>query len=52
MREVNIIDGQDLSHDPVANKANAADPWIIQKGSLKGLHDMLSGVRYLVRWVP
>ncbi|RDX43407.1 lysophospholipase [Lentinus brumalis] len=39
---------EDLSHDPVANNANAADPWIIQKGSLKGLHDMLSGGEQLL----
>ena len=29
----------------MANEANVNDPLIIQKGSLKGLHDMLSGVR-------
>ncbi|RPD57963.1 lysophospholipase [Lentinus tigrinus ALCF2SS1-7] len=38
----------DLSHDPVANAANAEDPWIVQKGSLKGLHDMLSGGEQLL----
>ncbi|KAI0753189.1 lysophospholipase [Daedaleopsis nitida] len=39
---------EDLSHDPVANHANSEDPWIIQKGSLKGLHDMLSGGEQLL----
>ncbi|KAI0629458.1 lysophospholipase [Trametes polyzona] len=34
---------EDLSHDTAANEANANDPWIIQKGSLRGLRDMLSG---------
>ncbi|TBU27908.1 lysophospholipase [Dichomitus squalens] len=39
---------EDLSHDPLANLANVNDPWIIQKGSLKGLHDMLSGGEQLL----
>ncbi|KAI0767163.1 lysophospholipase [Fomes fomentarius] len=39
---------EDLSHDSVANALNTNDPWIIQKGSLKGLHDMLSGGEQLL----
>ncbi|KAI0323124.1 hypothetical protein GY45DRAFT_1376599 [Cubamyces sp. BRFM 1775] len=39
---------QDLSHDAAANEANAKDPWIIQKGSLRGLRDMLSGGEQLL----
>lgn len=38
---------QDLSHNTVANEANSTDPWIMQKGSLRGLRDMLSGVRFI-----
>ncbi|EMD32944.1 hypothetical protein CERSUDRAFT_160986 [Gelatoporia subvermispora B] len=34
---------EDLSHNQVANEAVAKDPLIVQKGSLQGLHDMLSG---------
>ncbi|KAM5537986.1 hypothetical protein V8D89_008462 [Ganoderma adspersum] len=39
---------EDLSHDPVANEANANDELIIQKGSLKGIHDMLTGGEHLL----
>ena len=39
---------QDLSHDKAANDANRTDPLVIQKGSLKGLNDMLSGVRLVI----
>ncbi|KAI0663986.1 lysophospholipase [Cubamyces menziesii] len=39
---------EDLSHDAAANEANAKDPWIIQKGSLRGLRDMLSGGEQLL----
>ncbi len=35
---------QNLSHDPVRNEANANDPRIIHKGSLRVLNDMLTGV--------
>ncbi|OBZ69831.1 Negative regulator of differentiation 1 [Grifola frondosa] len=40
---------EDLSHDPAANEANAKDPLIIQKGSLRGLDDMLSGGEKLLQ---
>ncbi|KAL7277718.1 LOW QUALITY PROTEIN: hypothetical protein ACG7TL_008654 [Trametes sanguinea] len=33
-----------LSHDPQAQKAAANDPLMLQKGSLRGLSDMLGGV--------
>ncbi|KAI1782744.1 lysophospholipase [Ganoderma leucocontextum] len=39
---------EDLSHDPVANEANANDELCIQKGSLKGVHDMLTGGEHLL----
>ncbi|KAI0359525.1 alpha/beta-hydrolase [Trametes cingulata] len=39
---------EDLSHDKTANEANANDPLIIQKGSLRGLRDMLSGGEQLL----
>ncbi|KAI8978320.1 lysophospholipase [Trametes punicea] len=34
---------EDLSHDPAVWEAVAKDPWIIHRGSAKGLHDMLEG---------
>ncbi|KAH9889377.1 lysophospholipase [Cubamyces lactineus] len=37
-----------LSHDTAANEANTKDPWIIQKGTLRGLRDMLSGGEQLL----
>ncbi|OCH83925.1 lysophospholipase [Obba rivulosa] len=40
---------EDLSHNQAANEANAKDPLIIQKGSLSGLHDMLSGGEQLLQ---
>ncbi|EIW54362.1 lysophospholipase [Trametes versicolor FP-101664 SS1] len=39
---------QDLSHNTAANEANSTDPWIVQKGSLRGLRDMLSGGEQLL----
>ncbi|KAI0645140.1 lysophospholipase [Trametes meyenii] len=38
----------DLSRNKEANEASAKDPWIVQKGSLKGLHDMFSGGEQLI----
>ena len=35
---------QNLSYDPAKNEANARDPHIIHKGSLRCLNDMLSRV--------
>ena len=35
---------KNLSHDPVRNEANAKDPRIIHKGSLRILNDMFNGV--------
>ncbi|EMD32953.1 hypothetical protein CERSUDRAFT_57692 [Gelatoporia subvermispora B] len=37
-----------LSHDAAINEAFAKDPLAIQKGSLQGLHDMLSGGEQLL----
>ncbi|CDO74696.1 hypothetical protein BN946_scf184847.g4 [Trametes cinnabarina] len=39
---------EDLSHDPAAHAAAADDPLMMQKGSLKGLNDMLSGGEQLL----
>ncbi|KAI9059512.1 alpha/beta-hydrolase [Trametes sanguinea] len=39
---------EDLSHDPEAHKAAANDPLMMQKGSLKGLFDMLGGGEQLL----
>lgn len=38
------VDVQDLSRDKAANESVANDPWIIQRGTLKGLKDMFEGV--------
>ncbi|RDX40014.1 lysophospholipase [Lentinus brumalis] len=37
------INPNNLSHDPVRNEANASDPRIIHKGSLRIMNDMLTG---------
>jgi hypothetical protein len=39
--EVPDIGLQDLSHDDSINKAYIKDPLVIQKGTLKGVSDML-----------
>jgi acylglycerol lipase len=38
------VKAEDLSHDPAVYEAYKADPLINMKGSVKGLHDMLSKV--------
>ncbi|KAI0788175.1 lysophospholipase [Fomes fomentarius] len=43
------VDPNALSHDPVANAANAKDALCPQKGSLKGVYDMITGGQQLVR---
>ncbi|PIL33650.1 hypothetical protein GSI_04273 [Ganoderma sinense ZZ0214-1] len=42
------INPSNLSHDSTKNEANARDPWIIPKGSLQCLNDMLSGGEQLL----
>ncbi|KAI0828020.1 lysophospholipase [Trametes gibbosa] len=39
---------EDLSHNAEANEASATDPWMMQKGSLRGLRDMLGGGEQLL----
>ncbi|OCH83926.1 lysophospholipase [Obba rivulosa] len=39
---------EDLSHDTAVNEDYAKDPLVMQKGSLQGLHDMLSGGEQLL----
>ena len=38
------VKAESLSHDPALFEAYKSDPLIKMKGSLKGLHDMLSKV--------